>query len=101
MATWPSDSTRATSSSRVTSTRTHQLRSERSRVFARASLDPRSVLRRYEPREGRAVVVRCDGSEATPTDRRHDRALGLDPFPGLWVVGGAHELLVPRPHLDR
>src|SRR5436305_6998175 len=95
----PSASTRATSSSRVTSTRIHQLHSERRRVVACASLDPRPVLRRDEPGQDQAVVVRRDWSKAATADSSHDRALGLHPPARLRVVGRGHEMLVARPHL--
>src|SRR5437899_4955353 len=99
-ASWPSDSTRSTSSSRVTSTRIRQLHPERRRVVARAPLDPRSVLRRDETRERRTVVVRRHGSEAAPADSGHDCTLGLHSSPGIGVVGGLPELLLPAPDLE-
>src|SRR5207248_9650372 len=97
----PSDSTRAASSSRVTSTRTRQLHPERNRVVARVPLDPRSVLRRDERRQCRPVVMRGDGSEAAAAHGRDDCAFRLHALAGLGIVRGRHEVLVARPNLER
>src|SRR6476620_5119728 len=97
----PSDSTRATNYSRVTSTRTRQLLSERGRIGAGAPLYPRSVRRRDEARQRRSGVMRRDRSEAAAADRRHERTFRLHAPACLGIVRGRDELLVAGAHLQR
>src|SRR5207248_8938302 len=100
-AVWPSASTRAATSSRVTTIRIRKLTPELGRVVALDPLDPRSVLGGDEAGERRSVVMRRDRREASPADGGDDLTLRFDASARLLVVGRADEVLFARPHLQR
>src|SRR4051812_7831665 len=100
-ASWPSASTRAATSSRVTATLICKLASERNRIVARAVLDPRPVVGRDQRPQRRAVVMRGNGGETAPFDDTDDGALGLDAPARLGVVDVRDELFLARTNLER